>query len=205
VKQSATLVSAALSAAASLYGVRASAQERAHSHSMEIYGGEFVGNGLTGAPVSGRRPVVDDNVTFGARYTFNITDAWGVQLSGGYAPTRVARAAGGDANLGLTTVGADVVWNFTPQYRIVGYALAGPGYAWSHMKNPVVGLVRGQPSAIRDGSGFTASVGIGAKYYATDHVFIDLQSRYRVLDRIVNTSSQSVNTAEFSVGVGWRF
>ena len=190
--------------ALSLQGA-AEAQERARTQSVEIYGGEFFGDNLTDTPVSGRTPRLNDDVTFGARYNYNFTDMWGIQLSGGYTPTRVARVPSGSNNLGLTTVDLDAVWNITPQYPVVLYALAGAGYAWAQLDRPITGQINGTPVVLRDSNGFTANVGIGAKYYVTSSLYLDVGTRYRYLDRLVSSSNQNLNTAEATLGIGWRF
>src|SRR5580692_3893942 len=123
----------------------AGAQEQARTHSVEVYGGEFFGDNLTDTPVSGRTPRLNDDVTFGARFNYNITDMWGIQLSAGYTPTRAARVPSGSNNLGLTTVDLDAVWNITPQYPIVVYVLAGEGYAWANAERPIAGEINGTP------------------------------------------------------------
>jgi outer membrane beta-barrel protein len=183
----------------------AEAQEQARTQSVEIYGGEFFGDNLTDTPVSGRTPRLNDDVTFGARYNYNITDMWGIQLSSGYTPTRAARVPGGSNNFGLTTVDLDAVWNITPQYPIVLYALAGAGYAWANLDGTITGQIIGTPVALRDSNGFTANVGIGAKYYLTGNLYLDVGARYRYLDRLVSSSNQNLNTAETTLGIGWRF
>jgi outer membrane beta-barrel protein len=183
----------------------AEAQEQARTQSVEIYGGEFFGDNLTDTPVSGRTPRLNDDVTFGARYNYNITDRWGIQLSGGYTPTRAARVPSGSNNLGLTTVDLDAVWNITPQYPIVVYVLAGAGYAWANLDGTITGAINGTPVALRDSNGFTANAGIGAKYYLTGNLYLDFGARYRYLDRLVSSSNQNLNTAETTLGIGWRF
>jgi opacity protein-like surface antigen len=120
----------------------AEAQEQARTHSVEVYAGELFGDNLTDTPISGRTPRLNDDVTFGARYNFNITDTWGIQLSTGYTPTRAARVTGGSNNLDLTTVDLDAVWNITPQYPMVLYALAGAGYAWGKLGSTYLGSDR---------------------------------------------------------------
>src|SRR5882672_9370440 len=107
---------------------RRSGQTR--TQSVEIFGGEQFGDNLTDAPVSGRTPRLNDNAVAGARYNYNFTDRWGIQLSSGYSWSRAARVASGKNDLGLTTVDLDVVWNIMPQYPVVAYAIIGAGYAW---------------------------------------------------------------------------
>jgi outer membrane beta-barrel protein len=196
-------VSQATVAALALYATPAMAQEHADAQSAEIYGGELFGADLTDTQLSGRTPRLDDNVTYGARYTYNVTDIWGVQLSGGYDPTRASGAI--TRNLRLTTADLDVVWNFTPQTRIVAYAVAGAGYAWAHLESPIMGQVNGLPVVINDSSDFTVNAGIGAKYYLMNNLFLDLDVRYRYLNRLVNRSNQELDTAETTLGFGWRF
>src|ERR1700722_7413435 len=57
-----------------LYGSPALAQEQPNTQSVQIYGGELFGDDLTKTSVSGRTPRLDDNVTFGARYNYSVTD-----------------------------------------------------------------------------------------------------------------------------------
>ena len=191
--------------ALALYGAPAAAEDQAHTQSVEIYGGEMFGDNLTDAPVSGRTPRLNDNAVVGARYNYNFTDMWGVQLSGGYSPNRAARVARGKDNLGLTTVDLDAVWNITPHRPIVSYVLAGAGYAWAHLDNPITGDINGRPVVLRDSNGFTANVGLGAKYYVMNNLYLNAEVRYRYLNRLVSDSNQNLNTTETTVGIGWRF
>jgi outer membrane beta-barrel protein len=163
------------------------------------------GDDLTDAPVSDRTPRLNDNVVVGARYNYNFTDMWGAQLSGGYSPNRATRVTGGKDNLGLTTVDLDAVWNITPHFPIVAYVLAGAGYAWANLDTPIAGIVNGRPAVLRDSNGFTVNAGVGAKYYVVNNLFVDVEARYRYLNRLVSDSSQNLNTTETTVGVGWRF
>jgi opacity protein-like surface antigen len=191
--------------ALALYGAPAAAEEQARTQSVEIYGGEMFGDNLTNAPLSGRTPRLNDNAVVGARYNFNFTDRWGIQLSGGYSPNHASRVASGKDNLGLTTVDLDAVWNITPHFPIVAYVLAGAGYAWAHLDAPITGDINGQPVILRDSNGFTANVGIGAKYNVIDNVYVNVEARYRYLNRLVSDSNQSLNTTETTLGIGWRF
>jgi outer membrane beta-barrel protein len=192
-------------AALALYGMPAMAQEQAGTQSAQVYGGELFGDNLTQTQVSGRTPRLDDNATFGARYTYDITNMWGLQLSGGYDPNRASRVTSGTTDLGLTTVDLDAVWNINPQDPIVAYAIAGAGYAWANLNSPIEGQVYGRPVVITDSNGVTANAGIGAKYYVTNNLFLDLEARYRYLNRLVNNSNQNLNTVETTLGFGWRF
>jgi opacity protein-like surface antigen len=130
---------------------------------------------------------------------------WGIQLSSGYSWSRASRVASGRNDLGLTTVDLDAVWNITPQYPIVAYAIVGAGYAWANLSSPITGQFNGRSVALTDSNGFTANAGIGAKYYLVNNLYVDLQARYRYLDRLVSDSNQHLNTTETTLGIGWRF
>jgi opacity protein-like surface antigen len=181
------------------------AQEQARTQSVEIFGGELFGDKLTDEPVSGRNPRLNDDALAGARYNYNVTDMWGVQLSSGYSWSRASRIPNGETNLGLTTFDLDGVWNITPQFPLVAYVLAGAGYAWANLNSPIVGESNGRGLVITDSNGFTANAGLGVKYYVTSNIYVDAQARYRYLNRLVSESNQHMNTAETTLGIGWRF
>ncbi len=192
-------------AALALQSAPAAGQEQAGAQSVEIYGGQMFGDDLTDVPVSGRTPRLNDNAVVGARYNYNFTDKWAIQLSAGYSPNRAARVASGRDDLGLTTVDLDAVWNITPQYPIVAYVLAGVGYAWANLDTPITGEINGRSGVLTQSNGFTANAGIGAKYYVTSNLYVDLLARYRYLNRLVSDSDQHLNTTETNLGIGWRF
>jgi outer membrane beta-barrel protein len=194
-----------LAAALALHGASAMAQEQARMQSVEIFGGELFGDKLTDTPESGRNPRLNDDALAGIRYNYNFTDMWGVQLSSGYSWSRASRVQFGENKLGLTTVDLDAVWNITPQFPFVVYALAGAGYAWANLDTPITGVIHGRPVALTDSNGFTANAGIGVKYYVSRNLYVDALARYRYLDRLVSTSNQHMNTTETTLGIGWRF
>lgn len=196
--------------AAALHGAPADAQARAGSQDLQIYAGEMFGDRLTEAPLSGKYPLLNDDAVFGGRYTYDFTDQWGIQLSGGYSPSRVGHVLGGDSNLGLTTVDLDVLWNIAPGFTVDGHALVpytevGAGYAWANLDHPLYGAIGTTPVRLTDSNGYTANVGLGAKYYMTSNFFVDFDARYRYLSRLINQSSQSLNTGETTLGVGYQF
>jgi hypothetical protein len=39
----------------------------------------------------------------------------------------------------------------------------------------------------------------------TNNFFVNLEARYRYLNRLVNTTDQNLNTLETTLGFGWRF
>src|ERR1700722_5158787 len=192
-------------AALALQTAPAMAQEQPRTQSVEIFGGELFGDKLTDAPVSGRNPRLNDDALAGLRYNYNFTNMWGVQLSSGYSWSRASRVPIGDNKLGLTTVDLDAVWNITPQFPFVAYALAGAGYAWANLDSAIVGENNGRPVFLTESNGFTANAGIGVKYYVSNNVYVDALARYRYLDRLVSDSNQHLNTTETTLGIGWRF
>jgi hypothetical protein len=192
-------------AALALSSAPAMAQEQARTQSVEIFGGELFGDKLTDTPVSGRNPRLNDDALAGIRYNYNFTEMWGVQLSSGYSWSRASRIQVGENKLGLTTVDLDAVWNITPQFPFVVYALAGAGYAWANLDAPITGVSNGRAVVLTESNGFTANAGIGVKYYVNNNLYVDALARYRYLDRLVSNSNQHMNTAETTLGIGWRF
>jgi opacity protein-like surface antigen len=200
-------VSSVLSAmiALALQSAPAMGEELPRTQSIEIFGGELFGDKLTDAPVSGRSPRLNDDAISGLRYNYNLTDMWGIQLSSGYSWSRASRIPGGENTLGVTTVDLDAVWNITPQFPFVAYALAGAGYAWANLGSPIVGERNDRAVAFTNSNGFTANAGIGVKYYVSTNLYVDALARYRYLDRLVSDSNQHLNTTETTLGIGWRF
>jgi outer membrane beta-barrel protein len=195
----------AAGALATAHSAPAAAQAKANTQEIHIYAGELFGDDLTDRAISGTRPKLDNDAVYGARYAYNFTDVWGAELSAGYSPNHATHLGGSDIRLDLTTVDVDVVWNFTPHSPIVGYTVAGVGFANASLDHPIRGAVNGQAVSIGDQNSFTANVGIGAKYYATDNLIFRLEGRYRYLNGVVNHFDRSLNTVETTLGVGWRF
>jgi len=108
-------------------------------------------------------------------------------------------------NLGLTTVDLYAVWNVTPRFPIVGYVLAGAGYACTNLDDPVGGEINDRAIVPTGSNGFMANAGVGAKYFVIDNLYVDLVARYRYLNRLVSDSNRNLNTAETALGIGWRF
>jgi outer membrane beta-barrel protein len=204
-KREVSLLGVATLGILALHTAPAAAQARANTQEINVYAGALFGDDLTDRAISGTRPKLNDAVTYGLRYGYNFTDVWGAELSASYSPNSATRPGGGNIDLNLTTIDLDAVWNFTPQSRIVGYTIAGVGYAKAKLDRPIQGTVNGQPVSINDDSGFTLNAGLGAKYYATDHLVVRLEGRYRYLDKIVDNFDHSLNTVETTLGVGWRF
>jgi opacity protein-like surface antigen len=167
---------------------------------------------LTNTAISGSTPRLNDAETIGFRYNFNFNETFGAQLQVGYSP-RVTTGHVESGNTDGVVVGCDIdgVWNILPDFRfhghrLVPYAVAGAGYAWLlNLHRSIQGSVGGAPVTIGEGNGYTADAGLGAKYYVTDSLFVDLNGRYRYFSRLVDRFGQGLNTAESSLGFGWRF
>lgn len=190
--------------ALALHGAPASADERS-SQEVQVYGGEIFGDRLTETPISRATPRLNDTATFGARYTYGFNEMWGAQLSAGYSPGRAAHVASGDSNLGLTSVDLDAVLSLPTGFKIVPYAVLGVGYAWANLDHDILGAAGTRLVAITDSNGYTANAGLGAKYYVTDNLFVDFDVRYRYFSKLVSQNGAGLNTAETTLGIGWRF
>jgi outer membrane protein W len=55
------------------------------------------------------------------------------------------------------------------------------------------------------GNGYAGNLGVGAKYYLSDHFFVDFDVRYRYLSRLINHYGQSMNTGETTLSLGYQF
>jgi len=199
------LVSAGLAA---LHAEPAAAQTSSSSQDVQLYVGETFGGLIT--PLSGDTPRLNDNVTFGGRYTYNFMKQLGIQLSAGYTPSRAAHAPSGDSDLGLTTVDLDAVWYVIPDYSLAGhkfcaYTEAGAGYAWAHLDHDLLGFAARRPVTITDSNGYTANAGLGAKYYLSDNFFVDFDARYRYLSKLTSDYGKGINTVVTTLSLGFQF
>ena len=172
---------------------------------VSVYAGALFGDDVTDRAISGQTPKLDDKFTYGLRYGYNITDQLGIEASLGESPNTVKKVAGGDVDLDLTTFDVDAVWNFRNGTRFTPYAFAGVGYALADLDHRIFGTVGTTPVSITDDDGFTLNAGFGAKYQATDHLFLRGEARYRYLDKVVDRFDQSLNTVETTLGVGYQF
>jgi len=175
---------------------------------VQLYVGETFGGLIT--PLSGDTPRLNDNVTFGGRYTYNFMKQLGIQLSAGYTPSRAAHAPSGDSDLGLTTVDLDAVWYVIPDYSLAGhkfcaYTEAGAGYAWAHLDHDLLGFAAHRPVTIADSNGYTANAGLGAKYYLSDNFFVDFDARYRYLSKLTSDYGKGISTAVTTLSLGYQF
>jgi outer membrane beta-barrel protein len=189
----------ALPAAAQQAGNQAGKQE------VDVYAGALFGDDLTDRAISGQTPELDDDLTFGLRYGYHITDPLALELSVGHSPNAATNVAGGDIDLDLTTVDLDAVWNFNTGSRFSPYVLAGVGYAKADLDRNILGTAGGQPVSLADDEGFTLNAGVGAKYFITDRWLLRAEARYRYLDKVVDRLDDSLNTVETTLGVGYQF
>ncbi len=180
------------------------------SHDLQIYAGEIFGDRLTSIPLTGRYPVLNDNATFGARYTYGLSRRFAVQLEAGYSPGRASRLAVGDSSLDLTTADLDMLFNVAPTLteggrRVVLYTELGAGYAWMNLHHPLLGSTGSAPVLLTGRNDYTANVGMGAEFYLTANFFVDFDVRYRYISRLVNRYNHELNTAETTLGTGYAF
>ena len=188
-----------------IQAVPAHAQAKQGTQELDVYGGELFGDKLTDRPVSATRPELDDDVTYGLRYTYNFTNAWGLEVSLGNTASSATKLAGGDIDLDLTTLDVDAVWHIDTGSRLQPYVLGGVGYAAADLDSPIIGTVNGQAVSLDDDEGFTVNAGVGAKYFITDNFLVRLEARYRYVDAVVDRFDDSLSTFETTLGVGWQF
>ena len=172
---------------------------------MHIYAGQLFGDQLTDTPVSGRTPDMDDDVTYGLRYEYNFSEAWGLELSLGETPTKVGRLEGDDIDLNLTALDIDAIWHFGSGAPIAGYLVGGVGYAQADLDQEITGVADGQEVSIDDDGGYTVNAGIGGKWFLGDRFLIRLEARYRYLSAVVDRFEDPLNTYEATLGFGLKF
>jgi outer membrane beta-barrel protein len=184
----------------------ATAQVTEGSQEVHVYVGEAFGDELTDRMVSGHSPELDDDVTFGVRYGYNFSDAWGLELALGRTNTAVTKLAGRDIDFDLTTFDVDGIYHFNSSASLVPYVLAGIGYVSGDLDRPIVGTAPGVGAVrINDDNAFTFNAGVGAKWFVSDAVSLRLDLRYRYLDQVVDRLDDSLNTFETTVGIGFEF
>jgi outer membrane beta-barrel protein len=199
------LIGLATLGATALVNAPANAQVEGRTQEISAYGGQLFGDKLTDTHVSGQRPELDDDFTYGFRYAFNLTPKLALEASVGETLTSATKLAGNDIDLDLSTLDLDAVWHFNPGDRVVAYALGGVGYARANLDEPITGTVNGQPVSIDDDQGFTLNAGAGAKFYVNDRFLVRLEARYRYLDGVLESHDEALNTVETTLGVAWQF
>jgi outer membrane protein W len=187
----------------------ARAQASPASQDLQVFVGEMFRDRFTGTPLSGSRPWLDDNASFGARYSFYFNDRWGIELSGGDSPSRAGHVPSGVSNLAHAAVDLDLEWDVVPGVELAGhpfvpYTVVGMA-AWTRLDRALNGLTFGRPVTTSDSNGYTANVGLGARYYLRANVFFDFDTRYRYLSKLVSGFGQGLNTAETTLSLDYRF
>jgi hypothetical protein len=69
-------------------------------------------------------------------------------------------------------------------------SLSSLGYAWENLDHELFGSAEQRPVGITESNGYMANAGLGARYYLTNNLFVDLDSRYRYLSKLVNNYGQ---------------
>ena len=175
------------------------------SRDIQIYGGEIFGDRLTETPISGATPRFDAAAIVGLRNTYNFNSMWGAQLSTGFSPGRAAHVASGDSNLRTKTIDLGGVFSLPICQDLVAHVELGVGYAWASLGSDIVGVAGGNLVDITGGNGYTANVGLGAKYFISHHLFVDFDARYRYYSRLVSVEGTGLNASQTTLGIGWRF
>src|ERR1700741_3441828 len=101
------LTGLAVLGALALHAVPASAQTKERSQELDVYGGWLFGDTLTARPVNGTKPEFEDHATWGLRYAYNFTDAWGLEASAGNISSSVTKLAGEKIDFDLAVLDLD--------------------------------------------------------------------------------------------------
>lgn len=188
-----------------LASASALAEIRANTHELHGYVGALWGDDLTDRAIGGSRPEMDDEVVYGIRWAYHVTDTWGFESSLGYSPTAATGLEGRDIDLDLVTLDVNGVYHFHNGTRFIPYITGGVGYAWADLDQRIEGTVNEQAVSLSDDSSFSLNAGAGVKYFATDQLIIRLDARYRYIDSLVDRFDDSLSTVEATLGIGWRF
>src|SRR5690242_19044112 len=100
------LAGVAVVGALAIQALPAQAQE-AGKQEVGAYAGALFGDDITDRAINGQTPKLDDDLTFGLRYAYSLTDPLAIELQVGRTPTSVTKLAGSDIDLDLTTVDVD--------------------------------------------------------------------------------------------------
>lgn len=180
------------------------------AHELEVYAGASFGDRIADRPATGSALRLDDDATFGARYTFRTGSRLGLQLAGGITPTTIQHTQGGDTDVDVYTVDANLLYDLTPGLVLGGrkvqtYAVIGAGYAWADADGPIIGTVGSGVRTLEDDGGFTANAGLGARLFFTDSVYAGIDARYRYIDKLVKTDGRELGNVETTLSIGYRF
>lgn len=176
---------------------------------IEAYAGAAFGDQIVDAPETGRTMRLDDDATFGIRYTYWASDRIGLQLAGGITPSTIQYTQGGDTDAEVYTFDANLLLA-APQFQLGGhkvlpYAVIGAGYAEADAEGPIVGNVGTSVATLDDDGGFSANAGLGARLFITDSVYAGVDARYRYIDKLVKTDGSELHNFETTLSIGVRF
>jgi len=204
-KQSALAVAAVLGTLS--FGEQAFADP---SQEVEFFGGASFGDRIVDRPAAGPALRLDDDATFGARYTLWSGNRLGVQLAASATPTAIRYTQGGNTDVDVYSVDANLLVDLAPGLELGGhkvqtYAAIGAGYTWANADRPIVGTVGTATKTLDDDGGFSANAGLGAKFYFTDAIYAGLDARYRYIDKLVKTDGRELSTVQTTLSIGYRF
>ena len=190
-----------------LHAVPAAAQVRANTHEIQIQAGAAVRGrprehehlSAEGPSWTMKSPSASATVT-----TSRTHGVFSYRSDTARAPSRSSRTA---TSISISPRSTSTRYGISESARSrwAPYLVAGAGYAWADLDNPIQGIVDGQNVSVDDENGYTLNAGVGAKYFATDRIMINLETRYRYFDALIDATDDSLNTVETTVGVGWRF
>lgn len=188
-----------------LGAVPALAQQFQGRSEAGVFAGALFGDKLTEESLSGSIPKLDDEFVAGLRYAWNFNPDFALEGSLGFNPNKVAGVAGGDVDIDVYTADINALWHFRNASRLTPYVTAGVGYAFADLDRPLTGTVSGGTVSIDDDDGVTLNAGGGLKVDFTDRLLVRLDARYRFIEKLVNQYDDSLNGAEVSLGIGWKF
>lgn len=148
-----TLATLAIGLAVVLTGTSARAETVAGSGEIDGFVGYY----------SSSIDAVDEDVSYGIRFGWNVSDALGIDATVSHFET-TQTILGKDFDLEANFVDLSVRFSFNPESRAVGYVFGGAGAVFDEDW---------------EDEELTANVGGGLKIYATDSFFIRVDARAR--------------------------
>jgi len=165
-----------------------------YSPAVQIQPGE-VGDALTLSQVSDGFPSLKGIANFGVRYFVTLTPEGVVRLSA--TPKSAGYTAGGLANIRLNSTKVDLLYG-TPNVTFQGHKLAdhtgrGAADAWADLNDPLVrSAVATSCVVLNSCNDVTGQTGFGSQYFVNDQFFIDIDTRYRYVNRIMSACDQAL-------------
>lgn len=146
----------------------APAQAQAGTGSFELYAGYYF-------PDS---DVLDDDVTYGVRGGYRLSDSFGIQGSVGRYEDSENILGLANVNLELTLVDASAVWYFNPGSSSEFFVFGGPGWAFADVNADFLGIPL---DSVSDDT-FTLHAGLGLNIGLTDRIYLRPDVRARWFD-----------------------